>query len=617
VPGAEDFAGDRTLAVLQTVVNDFIDQYRSLSDDETLSDAKDAGPLPNAYSTSLHLCGLASAMDALDDKGYRLEEAVPFGNAAANKVSEWIDTGGGAIREPSRSSPVASSHAVDSGEAVVPVGGHPLQQRSESGEAGVNPYLTYWCVQSLMDWVSLVERKPALFGSADDESGVAKRLYESLHLALESAVNRLSVAISAYHAGVGSLFDAVDLICTLSIVAGLSRFLARRDQFSRAAVTHALDVVFEAYVHNDGSFAPKSAVMTTRTGFSLTVSTGELAAILMNGVTRDLRGRHILKLNRAFENVVSRRGGPRGWGIEAGDSSMRRSAFGAAGSLAFLRSYHAALDEQIAWQCAKELVVQPYAEDARLARIEMPGSVRGQIMDRVVKPIRDLDRRELAVMSFVLGGPPGTAKTTIAEKLAQELKWPILLLDQGSFLHKGASQVESEAERIFDLLLELKDTVVLLDEIEEMVEDRGTGEKSGRYLTTSMLPRIHHLRDLNRVVFMVATNYPDRIDRAARRPGRIDAIFKVEPPDEDERRSILESQLEAYGASQSLRELFDELRMEGRTEAFTFGYLRELVKACVSHELGRATINREAVSAELASMRNRVEAEGRERGTNK
>jgi hypothetical protein len=375
--------------------------------------------------------------------------------------------------------------------------------------------------------------------------------------------------------------------------------------------------VFEAYVHNDGSFAPKSAVMTTKTGYSLTVSTGELAAILMNGVTRDLRGRHILQLNRAFENVVSRRSGPRGWGVGAGGSRMRRSAFGAAGSLAFLRSYHAALDEQIAWECAKELEVQPYAEDLRLARIEMPAAIGGKITSRVIKPIRDLDRRELAVMSFVLGGPPGTAKTTIARKVAQELRWPILLLDQGSFLHKGVAQVESEAERIFDLLLELKDTVVLFDEIEEMVEDRGTGEKLGRYLTTSMLPRIHHLRDLNRVVFMVATNYPDRIDRAASRPGRIDAIFRVDPPDEAERKLILDGRLEAYGASPALREIFHELRMEGRTGTFTFGYLDELVKACVSSEAVDDIISREAVSAELASMRDRVDGEGRERETRK
>ena len=65
-------------------------------------------------------------------------------------------------------------------------------------------------------------------------------------------------------------------------------------------------------------------------------------------------------------------------------------------------------------------------------------------------------------------------------------------------------RIDAEAERVFSLLLLLEDKVILFDEFEEMIRSRDLGETSSRFLTTSMLPRLQHIRDQARVVFIVA-----------------------------------------------------------------------------------------------------------------
>ena len=85
------------------------------------------------------------------------------------------------------------------------------------------------------------------------------------------------------------------------------------------------------------------------------------------------------------------------------------------------------------------------------------------------------------------------------------------------------------AATIFDQLLELEDTVIFLDEMEEFMKDRG-GDKGSfeqRLLTTSILPKLQALWDQAQCVFIVATNHFKDIDPAAARAKRFDFRFEV------------------------------------------------------------------------------------------
>jgi hypothetical protein len=134
--------------------------------------------------------------------------------------------------------------------------------------------------------------------------------------------------------------------------------------------------------------------------------------------------------------------------------------------------------------------------------------------------------------SAILFGPPGTGKTTLVEALAGALGWEYVEIHATSFLSQGMDNVPAQAERIFTLLMELDRCVVLFDEIDELirVRDERDSDPFGRFLTTSMLPKLAKLWDQGRVLFFANTNWIDRADPAIKRSQRFDAALYVPPP---------------------------------------------------------------------------------------
>lgn len=133
--------------------------------------------------------------------------------------------------------------------------------------------------------------------------------------------------------------------------------------------------------------------------------------------------------------------------------------------------------------------------------------------------------------SMILFGPPGTAKTSYADAIAQALGWPLIPLRIGHFLAKGLPQASAQADEIFRRLLEAENVVVLFDEIEELVRDREDADEiENRLLTGNMLSLLQQLYQRGRGIYIVATNYASAFDPAVKRPGRFDIILKVLPP---------------------------------------------------------------------------------------
>jgi hypothetical protein len=85
--------------------------------------------------------------------------------------------------------------------------------------------------------------------------------------------------------------------------------------------------------------------------------------------------------------------------------------------------------------------------------------------------------------------------------------------------------------------MELDHTVVLFDEIDELVRKRDIEpDQFGRFLTTSMLPRVAELWKARRVIYFVATNHIEYFDRAITRSQRFDAILYIGPLDFSEKK---------------------------------------------------------------------------------
>ncbi|MBU2550542.1 MAG: ATP-binding protein [Proteobacteria bacterium] len=165
-----------------------------------------------------------------------------------------------------------------------------------------------------------------------------------------------------------------------------------------------------------------------------------------------------------------------------------------------------------------------------------PRSVKAVIKGRIIDPIIEAgsslwNRKVNASLATILFGPPGTSKTTIARAVAGELGWPLLEIDPSHFAPRDGSGLEIRVIEIFSYLEKLYDTVILLDEMDELVRERDEGsDRIQRFWTTLMLPRLSRLRSKAQSIVLVTTNYIKKIDVAAKRFGRFDMVVPIGPP---------------------------------------------------------------------------------------
>jgi AAA+ superfamily predicted ATPase len=158
--------------------------------------------------------------------------------------------------------------------------------------------------------------------------------------------------------------------------------------------------------------------------------------------------------------------------------------------------------------------------------------------------VKPHSKRDPKNFSMLLYGPPGTGKTTVAESIAEVLGYRLITITVSDFLAVGGAQVEARAKNIFDALKTQPSSVILFDEIDHFLLDRDS-ERYGKqdtvfqFMTPGMLTKLNELRRTKHTLFIVATNYEDRIDAAIKRTGRIDKKYLILPPDADKRKSIL------------------------------------------------------------------------------
>jgi SpoVK/Ycf46/Vps4 family AAA+-type ATPase len=134
--------------------------------------------------------------------------------------------------------------------------------------------------------------------------------------------------------------------------------------------------------------------------------------------------------------------------------------------------------------------------------------------------------------SAIFFGPPGASKTELSKEIAKFLGWPHLAVDPSLLLRNGMDGIQAEANAIFRMLEEAERIVVLFDEFDELVRERGSSgaQPFSRLLTTAMLPKLASIHKRATLVFIIATNNIGEFDLAIRRQGRFDRVVQIMPP---------------------------------------------------------------------------------------
>ncbi len=173
-------------------------------------------------------------------------------------------------------------------------------------------------------------------------------------------------------------------------------------------------------------------------------------------------------------------------------------------------------------------------------------------MDDVVRKVREMVELPLKhpeifeklgiepPKGVLLYGPPGTGKTLLAKAVANESGAHFIAINGPEIISKYVGESEKKLRDIFEEARKNAPAIIFIDEIDAIAPKReGDTSEVERRLVAQLLTLMDGLKERGKVIVIAATNRPDAIDPALRRPGRFDREIEVPVPDEEGRYQIL------------------------------------------------------------------------------
>ena len=201
---------------------------------------------------------------------------------------------------------------------------------------------------------------------------------------------------------------------------------------------------------------------------------------------------------------------------------------------------------------------------------------------------------------ILLYGPPGCGKTLLAKVLASESEANMFLINGPEIMNKYYGETEAKIREIFKEAKDNSPSIIFIDEIDAIAPKRedvyGDVEKR---VVAQLLALMDGLTDRGNVIVLGATNRPEGVDPALRRPGRFDREFEISVPNEDGRLEILLIHTRGMPVSDDvdLKDLASELH--GYTGADIKSLCREAAMKSINRYLPDIDLETEKISSKV------------------
>jgi transitional endoplasmic reticulum ATPase len=189
-----------------------------------------------------------------------------------------------------------------------------------------------------------------------------------------------------------------------------------------------------------------------------------------------------------------------------------------------------------------------------------------------------------APKGVLLYGPPGTGKTLLAKAVAGETNAHFISLSGPEIMGKHYGESEERIREIFTQAEENAPSIIFIDEIDSIApkRDEVSGELEKR-IVSQLLTLMDGMKSRGKVVVIAATNRPDSIDPALRRPGRFDREIEIGIPDDEGRFDILS----IHTRGMPIDEKVDLKQISKTTHGFVGADLEVLAKEAAMKSLRR------------------------------
>ncbi len=228
------------------------------------------------------------------------------------------------------------------------------------------------------------------------------------------------------------------------------------------------------------------------------------------------------------------------------------------------------------------------------------GATVGRIREMIEMPLRFPEIFERLGIEpprgVLLYGPPGCGKTLLARTVASETAAYFIDIGGPEIIHKLYGESEAHLRSIFQEAGQKAPSIIFFDEIDAIAPKRADvkGEVEKR-VVGQLLALMDGLKSRGRVIVIAATNIPDNIDPALRRPGRFDREIEIGIPDLAGRAEILE----IHTRGMPLADDVDTARLAAMTHGFGGADLEALAREAGMGALRRLMPNIDLASADV------------------